>query len=1099
MSIIPLNPAGAAFHADQQRQQLDIARLDLRVSTLVVEASAGTGKTSAIALLTVRALGEGFCSIDQVMLVTYTIKAAAELRTRVHGELTHAIAALRADEELRPELEASAGRDRAGFLANLVRAAAQFDQATITTTHSFCHTMLVGLGIHVDHDTTDTQVESMDALMAEIADDLFLRDQVLDRPQVGTRAAMGRLVKQVLERERVDLHEQQGSVRSDIARAARQEFERRKRTRQVYGFNDMTHRLAEALATGRPNGNPDSARSILASRYRLVMVDEFQDTDEQQWQLVHDAFHGSALLVLIGDPKQSIYRFRGADVQAYLNAAGDHDRYSLKKNYRSSQQVLAGIDAVVNNAQLGPDIHTPTGNADPQGGLVGAPGQWHHPVEIRLVGTNANLGKYLFHQAVDDLVEQTRELFDNPPDVVLPRSHPRRLRRRDVAVLVRAGWRAELVTRKLVEAGIPAVQAGSGSLFKGEAGRAWADVLDLLLTMNDQALRKAALTPLVGWDLPGLVAADDHAIDDLARTARELSQLWLDKGFAVMSDALYSAFSVHERLLQQTRGAQLLSELLQVAELGHDHALRHRASPEAVRRWLVDLQRPDAPDVDARVGADIDAVQVMTMHKAKGLGFPVVLLPDLFDPTRPPIERDQPRFRHDDTGRALLDVSPSASAGDDEEEFQEELRLAYVAMTRAQVTLRVWWGASRDVHTSALHRLLVNPAPFQAPPKVDSLPPRGQVDAMVKHLAEPRFDPIHVHRVPKEGPAKAAVLVPVQEAPLGAPRTWSRSIDHSWRRTSYSGLTAALHELGPAQAASPSAGGLDEPDLAEVAEPTTTTGALLVSPMAGIPGGAEFGNLVHAILEHVDPHTDDLAATIRAASAPYLAASGPEVDPDQLVDALVKVFHSPLGELTGATLADVRAEDRLAELDFELTMGGPGGVGAVADLAALFSDRSLLASDDPLADYGRALASSPAAEQTLNGFLTGSIDAVLRVGSGAGQRFIVVDYKTNTMPLLPEEELTVQHYHAAAMANAMMAAHYPLQALLYSVALHRMLGWRLPGYLPDQHLGGVGYLFVRGMAGPQTPVLGGMPAGVFTWRPPARFVLAADEILGGRR
>ena len=179
-------------------------------------------------------------------------------------------------------------------------------------------------------------------------------------------------------------------------------------------------------------------------------------------------------------------------------------------------------------------------------------------------------------------------------------------------------------------------------------------------------------------------------------------------------------------------------------------------------------------------------------------------------------------------------------------------------------------------------------------------------------------------------------------------------------------------------------------------------------------------------------------------------------------------------------------------------MGGAHRVGSVGDLAALFSDRRLLPATDPLAHYGLVLAATPAAEQTLNGFLNGSIDAVLRVGNGSAQRFVVVDYKTNTMPLLPDEELSVQHYNAQAMTQAMVAAHYPLQALLYSVALHRVLGWRLPGYDPERHLGGVGYLFVRGMAGPDTPELGGMPAGVFSWRPPARFVLAADAILGGQ-
>lgn len=1107
MTITPINAAAAASLHRVSQQPLDLATLELRQRTMVVEASAGTGKTTAIATLTVRALGEGFCTIDQVMLVTFTVKAAAELRTRVHGKLTETLDIIGRGGELPEELAPSYQRDPEEFRTNLQQAASQFDRATITTTHSFCQMMLMALGIHVDHDPSDTQTDTLATLKSEITDDLFLQ-YLADIPRGPDRQAMQRLVDAALDRERVALFETAGTDRTTLATTARQEFERRKRTRQVYGFDDMTHRLAQALANdGR--GEPGTARSILTAQYRLVMVDEFQDTDQQQWQLVHDAFHGSTLLVLIGDPKQSIYRFRGADVQAYVSAAQHHEQFSLHKNYRSTRAVLSGIEAVLNNAQLGHAIQTPSGTADAAQGLVEAPGEWIHPVQVRILGTNAHLGKYMFDGAVADLVAQTRELFDNPPQVHLPRAEVRRLRRRDVAVLVRSKWKSDKVASALNAAGIPAVQAGSDGVFKGEAGQAWATMLELLLNVTDGALRRAALTPLLGWDIPQLIEADDTAVDDLARVVRELSQLWLDSGFAVMSDALFSAFSVHERLLQRPQGMQLLSDLLQVAEMAHDHALSHRASPEAVRRWLVEQTLPGAPDVSSRVGSDVDAIQVMTMHSAKGLGFPVVLLPDLFEPVGVKIAADEPRLRHDPTGQPLLDVSATAGVGNDDEAFQEELRLAYVAMTRAQVAVRLWWGASQDVHASSLHRLLVNAERFGTPGVVGQLSPKGQVDAMLEHLSGPRFRAINAYRVPKEGPGHHGGGGTVAEAPLGAARPWTRSIDRTWRRTSYSGLTAALHELGPQHAGPIGAeldrgsgeGGLDEPDLLDTAEVSVDRGepAVMVSPMDGIPGGAEFGSLVHAILEHVDPQAHDLHEAITRASAPYLSAFGPEVDAERLVSALVTVFHSPLGSLTGGTLADLPASDRLAELDFELTMGAASGFGTVADLAALFSNRDLLPAEDPLAHYGQVLAATPAAEQTLHGFLNGSIDAVLRVGSGDDLRFVVVDYKTNMMPLLPDEALTVQHYGAAAMTDAMVAAHYPLQALLYSVALHRVLGWRLPGYDPEVHLGGAGYLFVRGMAGPRTPDIGGMPAGVFTWRPPARFILAADKILGGSR
>jgi exodeoxyribonuclease V beta subunit len=157
--------------------------------------------------------------------------------------------------------------------------------------------------------------------------------------------------------------------------------------------------------------------------------------------------------------------------------------------------------------------------------------------------------------------------------------------------------------------------------------------------------------------------------------------------------------------------------------------------------------------------------------------------------------------------------------------------------------------------------------------------------------------------------------------------------------------------------------------------------------------------------------------------------------------------------------------------------------------------RRHLAADDPLVGYPDALGGLP--EQQLRGYLTGSIDAVLRLPD---ERFTVVDYKTNWLgPLGPEGRapLTSAHYTPARLADAMIAAQYPLQALLYSVALHRFLRWRQPGYEPGRHLGGVLYLFVRGMCGADTPVVDGVPCGVFSWKPPAPLVVELSALLDG--
>jgi exodeoxyribonuclease V beta subunit len=254
---------------------------------------------------------------------------------------------------------------------------------------------------------------------------------------------------------------------------------------------------------------------------------------------------------------------------------------------------------------------------------------------------------------------------------------------------------------------------------------------------------------------------------------------------------------------------------------------------------------------------------------------------------------------------------------------------------------------------------------------------------------------------------------------------------------------------------------------------------------------------VHEVLEHVDTDTGDVPAELLRHCRGAALTRGLGVDAETLATALVPVMATPLGHLAGGrTLGDVRTADRLSELAFELPLAGgdeprPGAatLRAVGDLL-----RRHLPDGDPFASYADRLTGPRLPIEPLRGYLTGSIDAVLRVTGDGGPRYVVVDYKTNRLAP-PAEPVTAWHYRPAAMATAMIDAHYPLQLLLYSVALHRFLRWRQPGYRPDQHLGGGLYLFVRGMVGPGTPVVDGMPCGVMAWRPPTALVVELSAVL----
>jgi exodeoxyribonuclease V beta subunit len=273
------------------------------------------------------------------------------------------------------------------------------------------------------------------------------------------------------------------------------------------------------------------------------------------------------------------------------------------------------------------------------------------------------------------------------------------------------------------------------------------------------------------------------------------------------------------------------------------------------------------------------------------------------------------------------------------------------------------------------------------------------------------------------------------------------------------------------------------------------------SPMHDLPSGVEFGTAVHAVFERVDATAADLPAALREACAATLA-QGPAaaMTADALASGLLPAFRTPLGPLADERrLCDIPRGDRLAELSFEYPLSGGDTTNAdvTLDMMGLLLRRHL-APADPLARYPDLLADPALATQSLRGYLTGSIDAVLRIRRGDGPpSYLVVDYKTNWLGTFDGEGLKIGRYTPARMTAAMMSAHYPLQALLYAVAVHRMLRWRQPNYDPAVHLGGILYLFVRGMAGPDTPRIDGVPCGVFAWRPPAPLVVELSALLDG--
>ena len=1085
----------------------------LPTGTIVLQASAGTGKTAAIAGLFARFVAEGVASLPQIMAATFSGASTRELRSRIRDQLVSCASALSARAAGGPDavevtdpvadlVSLVSEPELSTRLARVEAALSGFDAATICTTHQFCDRMLAELGVLVDHERSTVLVDDLTSMLEQtVADEYLARFADSGDPPFDLRTArsLGKFAAVLSPALPLAPLDAEGVARERVAFAesVRRSVAARKRLMGIYTFDDMQLRLRDALADDRDG----LARAILRRRFPVVLIDEFQDTDPVQWEIVDRAFVGSSTVVLIGDPKQSIYGFRGADVLAYLAAVSRSQVQVLDTNHRSDPRLVRALGTLFAGADLGdPRISVEpvrTGDGTPR--LI-TDGPWRAPLRLRQGGPTPVSQKQADSAVDADLVTDVVALLRAKPNLERPRQGAcRPLAAADVAVIVSSNSRGEEVRRRLAEAGVPSVFNGSTSVLTSPAADDWRTLLAAFARPRSREARRVARTDFIGWSLNDLATADDESLGRLVQLIRGWQRIAVESGIGAMFEIMTAAGDIADRLLSRKGGDRVMTDLRHVAELLQAQQSREGLGMAQLHDWLDDQIRRRLASRDERsrrLETDADAVRIMTVHQSKGLQFPVVYFPETTIPQprgdRAHLEPFQVHQPVADRLERFLDVggerAPGAAARRrefDREEAGEHLRRLYVALTRAECHLTVWWTPTKETPETPLHRILFRDPSSREVPR--SVPLDRRTPADLGRLVD---SGISVEQLGGLEPAGIAGPTP----DLTRAAVFSRAVDRTWRRTSYSALTAHAH-LDPADEL-PTADEPDDPDDAVppeagpdtplVARPTSLN---TPSPMADLPGGVAFGSLVHAVFERFDPREPGTLTAIVERETSRLPV--PNVTSQALVETLRPALETPLGPLfDGCRLADIDSHDRLAELDFELPLGSGDWAATLSDIARLLEAH--LSADDPLAGYPRRLRAAGLSPDPLRGFLTGSIDAAIRVG----ERVVVVDYKTNRL-CPPGVELTLGHYTADAMSEAMMASHYPLQALLYAVALHRFLRWRWRDYRAGTHLGGVAYLFVRGMAGAATPVVGGMRTGVFTWQPPAPLVEALSDLLAG--
>ena len=646
---------------------------------LAIEASAGTGKTFTLSTLAARYVAEDGVPISELLVVTFTRAAAAELKDRVRARLVDFANALESTTKPDDGLLAQIwSKDRDIRLERVHTAITEFDSATITTIHGFAQQVIGTLGSTVLTDPDAVLVDDTEAISRQVATDLLVAEAVSEAhpadeiPSLGVLHSSSRLALNNADSALVPGPDPDESS----PRAARlrvlvdeisAEVDRRRKAAGTLSFDDLLSRLRDALhdeLAGR------SAREALRQRYQIALIDEFQDTDPVQWSIFDSVFGQAAhesdtaqgddvkatTLVLVGDPKQAIYAFRGANVHTYIQAAHDPGTRltGLGVNWRCDPAVLRATQTLLSGVTFGSDtigfqpVTAPDDHQDRT--FTTADGTPIPALSVRLaIGPNvirdkkhdhlstATSGEGVIHR---ELATHIRDLLEIA--VIPDEDHEggtRALLPDDVAVLIAANREGPVIRDALMALGIPAVIARGENVLESEASTHFHRLLAAVARPADvRRARAAALSWFFGWDAGRVDAATDAELGAVQVKLHSWGETLSGRGVAGFVGQVWAETSVASRVLALPDGDRAMTDLDHIAELLSLSGGR-QASPTTLLTIFEALSsgsddgNPEADLAARRVESDSRAVQIMTTFVAKGLEYPVVCCTSLWFPS----------------------------------------------------------------------------------------------------------------------------------------------------------------------------------------------------------------------------------------------------------------------------------------------------------------------------------------------------------------------------------------------------------------------------------------------------------------------------------
>ncbi|EIE7517969.1 exodeoxyribonuclease V subunit beta [Vibrio parahaemolyticus] len=854
-----------------------------------------------------------------------------------------------------------------------------------------------------------------------------------------------------------------------------------KNQKQWLSFDDLLTQLSASIDTDES----ELLAACIRTLYPVAMIDEFQDTDPLQYSIFSRIYlnNPECGLFMIGDPKQAIYGFRGADIFTYIKARNQVSaHYTLGTNWRSSADMVQAVNQVFalpdspfiydSDIPFLPVKYSP--NAEKRIWTMGGQKQpaltyWLQEADDKPLPK----GEYLTRMA-EATASQIQTILTQAQQgqaCLVNGEKQKAVQAGDIAVLVRTGSEGRMIKQALAEQGIASVYLSNrDSVFTSSVAQDLQRLLQAVLTPeNDRALRASLASELFALDAASLDALNNDEIvwENAVNEFKEYRKLWVQRGVLPMLRAVISKRHIAERLLEEgassqgENGERVLTDLMHIGEL-LQQASNELDSDHGLLRWLAqsisDAENGlgGSDDQIQRLESERNLVQIVTIHKSKGLEYDLVFLPFVFSYR----EASEAKYYDAANDRTVLDITGNDASMKqaDKERLAEDLRLIYVALTRAVYACFIGASPLRNgrstkeptgVHRCAIGYLIQNGQ-------------EGGINDLHQGLTKQQdeLDCVVVADPPQQ--LEEQYVAPQQEIhDLGA-KELQNPIDRNWRITSYSGLVKQGSHHTEHDATIEITGfdidSSEEQDEADLLEPERS--------IFTFPRGARPGTFLHSLFEEIE---FTQPATTEENTQIILGLMESEQLDEEWLPILQQLIDTVLATpLDGKSLLlnQKAPSQRLVEMEFLLPI-------EVLSAPAL---NRVIQRHDPLSAKAGDLGF-----QTVQGMLKGFIDLVFEHQG----KYYVLDWKSNHLG----DDVT--HYHGEALKSAMADHRYDLQYQIYALALHRFLRSRLANYQYDQHFGGVYYLFLRGMDGQSDH-------GIFAAKPTLEFLQEMDRLIDGQ-